>query len=147
MLPALFEHLTALPSLDAAVAGDGRRFAADVLRVATADRLAYRVTAPLGGLDIRGPSDATLTTDGVTVRRLSDTERGILLEDGGVGSAGAAAFIALPLVALELPVSTPRDRQNPDIRETIAKWLLALQLNGYYLSGYAAYFPGRIRAG
>ena len=48
-------------------------------------------------------------------------------------------MIALPLVVLELPVSTPRDRQNPDIRETVAKWLLALQLNGYYPSGYAAH--------
>lgn len=62
-----------------------------------------------------------------------------LLKDWGAGSAGAGAFIALPLVALKLSVSTPRDRQNPD-RETVAKWLLALQLNGYYPSGYAAYF-------
>jgi hypothetical protein len=140
VLPALYEHLTALPSLDAAVADDGQRFAADVLRVAMADHLAYRVTAPLGGLDIRGPSGTTLTSDEGTIRRLSGTERGSLLKDWGVGSAGVGAFIAVPLVALELPVSTPRDRQNPDVRETVAKWLLALQLNGYYPSGYAAYF-------
>lgn len=140
VLPALYEHLAALPSLDAVVADDGRRFAVDVLRVAMADHLAYRVRAPLGGLDIRGPSGTTLTGDEGTVRRLSGIERGSLLKDWGVGSAGAGAFIALPLVALELPVSAPRDRQNPDVRETVAKWLLALQLNGYYPSGYAAYF-------
>lgn len=140
VLPALYEHLAALPSLNAVVADDGRRFAADVLRVATADHLAYRVTAPLGGLDIRGPSGTTLTSDEGTIRRLSGAERGSLLKDWGVGSVGAGAFIALPLVALELPVSAPRDRQNPDVRETVAKWLLALQLNGYYPSGYAAYF-------
>src|ERR1022692_235856 len=140
VLPALYERLAALPSLDTAVTEDGRRFAADVMRVATADRLVYRVTAPLGGLDIRGPSGTTLTSDEGTVRRLSDTERGSLFKDWGVGSAGAGAFIALPLVALELSVSTPRDRQNPDIRESVAKWLLALQLNGYCPSGYAANF-------
>jgi hypothetical protein len=49
VLPALYEHLTLLLSLDAAASEDGRRFASDVLRMARADHLAYRVTAPLGG--------------------------------------------------------------------------------------------------
>jgi hypothetical protein len=79
-----------------------------------------------------------LTSDEGVIRRLSDAERASLLKDWGVGSAGAGAFIALPLVALDLSVSTPRDRQNPDIGEMVAKWLLALQLDGYYPSGYAA---------
>lgn len=46
VLPALYEHLAALPSLDRAVAEDGQHFAEDVLRVARADLLAYQVTAP-----------------------------------------------------------------------------------------------------
>ena len=90
VLPALYEHLAALPSLDAAVAEDGRRFAVDILRVARAEQLAYRVTAPLGGLDIRAASGTTLTSDEGTVRRLSDTERGSLLKDWGIGSAEPA---------------------------------------------------------
>jgi hypothetical protein len=138
LLPALYEQLLARPSLDTTVSEDGRRFALDVLRVATDDQLRYRVTAPLGGLDVRGPAGTTLTSDEGVIRRLSDAERASLLKDWGVGSAGAGAFIALPLVALDLSVSTPRDRQNPDIGEMVAKWLLALQLDGYYPSGYAA---------
>jgi hypothetical protein len=52
LLPALYEQLLARPSLDTTVSEDGRRFALDVLRVATDDQLRYRVTAPLGGLDV-----------------------------------------------------------------------------------------------
>lgn len=138
LLPALYEHLVALSSLDVAFAENGRGFAADVLRVAMADDLTYRVTVPLAGLDVRGQSGITLTSDGTSIRQLSGDERGNLLADWGIGSAGAGAFIALPLVGMELSVSTPRDKQNPDVRETIAKWLCAMQLNGYYPSGYAA---------
>ena len=138
LLPALYQHLVALPSLGMASAEEGRSFASDVLRVAMAGDLTYRLTVPLGGLDIRGPSGIILTSGRTSIRRLNGDERGNLLKDWGIGSASAGGIIALPLVALELTVSTPRDRQNPDIRETVAKWLLALQLSGYYPSSYAA---------
>jgi hypothetical protein len=94
LLPALYEQLAALPSLDAVVANDGRRFATDVLRVATADHLAYRVTAPLGGLDIRGPSGTTLTSGEGTIRRLS----------GGYYPSGYAAYFR-PDPSWVMPIS------------------------------------------
>src|SRR5579859_7587854 len=139
VLPALFKHLADLPSVAAATVDDAERFAADVLQVARDDQLLYRATVPLAGLDFKGPQNAILQSGNVTIRRLSPSERGTLVSDWGITTPGAGQFTTLPLVALQMDISAPRDRQNPDAGEHIAPWLCVLQLLGYSISGYNAW--------
>lgn len=83
LLPALYGHLAALPSLDAATTAAARTFASEVLQVARADNLVYRITVPIADVDIRGPASTVLGANGVTIRRLSPAEQGQLLMDWG----------------------------------------------------------------
>lgn len=137
LLPALLTHLTNLPSLDAASASAAQNFANEVLQVATARELSYLVSVPLAGIDVKSASGAVSAGDGMAIRRLSTEEQGALLE-GGLDSLSISNWDTLPFVALEMRVSTPRDTHNPDVRETLAKWLCALQLHGLEPAGSKA---------
>jgi hypothetical protein len=134
LLPALYEHLKSLPSLRTVSGRAARSFASDVLKVATASNLQYLVTIPLAGVKVA--SLVASTSGGVVLRRLSSKEQGSLLADWGIATTNFG--IALPLVVLELTISTARNAQNPDTREVLSKWLCALFLLGYDATGYRA---------
>jgi hypothetical protein len=142
LLSALHDHLVALPSLDNASVEAAEDFAQDVLRVVTADRLNYRITVPIAGLNLRAKSSSISLGRDILFRRLSEDEQGNVMQRWGIGSSisGQGAFTAVPLSCLQIDISTPRDRQNPDAREDIARWLCALQLCGYSVAGYFAVF-------
>lgn len=133
VLPALFEHLGALPNLQEPTPEAEHRFASEVLQVAMADNLTYRAVIPLAGLDMSVP--VLHITNQITVRRLSETEQGDISEEWGIGSTVIEAFTAVPLCALEVCYSTPRMGQNPIMGPLIHRWLLALELHGYSLAG------------
>lgn len=146
LLPALHSHLAALPSLDNVTPGDAQAFAEDVLRVAAANQLYYRVSVPIAGLDIAARSDPVSLGRDVIIRRLSEDEQGRIFRDWGIGSSisGPVAFTALPLVALQMDIFTPRGSQYEyaDVNEGIARWLCVLQLCGYSVAGaFAAFGP------
>lgn len=135
LLPALYEGLRRVPRLQRITDATARSFAADVLRVATANDIQYLVTIPIAGIKIASRIGAA---GGTTVfRHLTTAEQGDLVTDWGIASNNFG-FITLPLVALEFPISTERNAQNPDPRETISKWLCALLLSGYDAASYRA---------
>jgi Apea-like HEPN len=135
LLPALYEHLRRVPRLQRITDADARSFAADVLQVATANDIQYLVTIPIAG--IRVGSRIEVADASAVFRRLTSTEQGDLLTEWGITSSNFG-FITLPLVALEFIIPTERNAQNPDARETVAKWLCALLLQGYDAASYRA---------
>jgi hypothetical protein len=135
LLPALWEHLKALPGLRPVSSSTARSFASEVLMVAEANSLSYRLTMPLAG--IRVASRITSSQDQAALRRLTAQEQGALLTDWGLTTVNFGSTV-LPLVALELTINTARAAQNPDPRELLSKWLCALFLNGYEVAGYRA---------
>jgi hypothetical protein len=144
VLPALLSHLAALPSLDSPTAEAANDFAQEVLAVAAADKLYYRIAVPIAGLDIPAKSDPVSLGRSTSLRRLSADEQGNIMREWGIGSSisGPLAFTALALVALQMDISTPRDRQydHIDVVEGVARWLCAFQLCGYSIAGYFAAF-------
>lgn len=133
VLPALWEHLTKLPSLRSASKSAARLFASDVLEVVNAGDLCYRLTIPLTGITV---ASHIISPQGSTLRRLTSQEQGALFSEWGIATTNFGT--ALPLVALELSISTARTGQNPDPRELISKWLCAFFLHGYDVAGYRA---------
>lgn len=134
LLPALYEHLKALPSLRTVSGSAARSFASDVLKVATASNLEYLMTIPLAGIKVASPVSST--SGDAVLRRLTSKEQGNLLAAWGIATTNFGT--ALPLVALELIIPTGRNAQNPDTRELLSKWLCALFLLGYDATGYRA---------
>jgi hypothetical protein len=135
LLPALLEHLKRLPNVRAVSKKAAQSFAADVLQVATAADLEYLLSIPLAGITTKSRI-ASAQGDAI-LRRLTKIEEGSLLSDWGIITDN---FIppALPLVSLDIIVRTDRQAQNPDVRETISKWLCGLFLAGYNPAGYRA---------
>lgn len=140
LLPALLEHLKVLPSLDAATAADGARFAAEVISFVLSDGLRYKTTVPLAGIAIAASRSEGFTADNARLYPLSEDDQGELVRKWGIGDPDLNPFQTLPLVGLELMTSTGRTAQNQDTREDVTKWLCALQLNGYKISGRVARF-------
>jgi hypothetical protein len=135
VLPALWEHLKDLPALRPVSASAARSFASEMLGVVRANNLNYRLTIPLAGL--RVASHINSSQGQAFLRQLTASEQGTLLTDWGLASVNFGSTL-LPLVALELTITTPRTAQNPDPRELLSKWLCAFFLNGYDVTGYRA---------
>jgi hypothetical protein len=133
ILPALWEHLAKLPSLKTASKSVARSFASDVLAVAKADDMRYKLTIPLSGITAKSH---IVSPQGPILRRLSPQEQGRLFSDWSIATTNFGT--ALPLVALELTIRTGRGTHNPDPRELVSKWLCALFLNAYDVAGYRA---------
>lgn len=133
ILPALWEHLAKLPSLKAVTKNAARSFASDVLAVAKADDMRYKLTIPLSGITAKSH---IVSPQGPVLRRLSPLEQGALFSDWSIPTTNFGT--ALPLVALELTIRTGRRTHNPDPRELVSKWLCALFLNAYDVAGYRA---------
>src|SRR5271169_118912 len=110
LLPALQHHLATLPSITDADAISASAFADEILKVAHDDRLRYRLIVPLNGLTL-DPLDGQFTAESVSIRAVSDTERGEWLDErGGMSQAFLqAGDLAFPEVAVEFEEFTQRD--------------------------------------
>jgi len=139
LVPALWEHLANLPGLRPVSHQAARSLASDVLAVAEADDLSYKLTIPLSGIAVK--SRITAPREQVAIRPLTAKEQGSLIDDWGIASTNFG-ITALPLAALELTIRTGRTAQNPDPREFASKWLCALFLNDYDVAGYRARLRG-----
>ena len=134
ILPALQWHLLRLPSLDAADA-DADSFASDVLRVASDNRLRYRIVTPLSGINLDVSAGDMLTAGKFTVRRLSDTEQGQFFEDARAASPGTGRVVEPPQIALEQVVEGPRNAQHLPAGGDERALLTALELHGHFVAG------------
>jgi hypothetical protein len=134
LLPAMLGRLGASSTLQRVSPAVARDFAAEVLRVATADCMQYRFTLPLAGITVA--SRFTVSNGSVTFRTLSPAEQGALITDWGLTTSNFG--VTLPAAALEVTITTERNDHNPDSRELMAKWLCAFMLHGYGVTGYRA---------
>ena len=136
LLPALQHHLAALPSITDADQAAASAFAEEVLKVAHDDRLRYRLVVPLNGLSI-GSHGGPFAAEGVSIRSVSDTERGEWLDErGGISQAFLqAGDIAFPEVAVEFELSSGRDAAFELNPGPVPSLVGALQLHGYWVAG------------
>ncbi len=120
VLPALYHHLAALPSVDHADEASARAYAEEVLTVATAADLRYLVSVPLGGVCLDGAD--TLAAGDVRIRRLSPAEQGAIFDPQGgwLSLPVPPSFNELPYTVLELRVSGPRREQHMGSQERLA---------------------------
>jgi hypothetical protein len=143
LLPALAAHLGALSAVSNADADAAQRFAQEIMEVASARNLTYLVTIPLSGIDLDHGSDGRLVEGDVVIRRLDGIEQGSMITAVGSAYAGLDGNFDLPLVALELHASGPRDAQYLGDRERVARLVAAMQLNGYQPAGQGALTSSR----
>ncbi|MFM9570406.1 hypothetical protein ACKI1I_11640 [Streptomyces turgidiscabies] len=142
LLPALLEHMQALPRLDQAEPQHAKWFANEVVRVATTEAASYRVSVPLAGIDIQTSGDAPLEWEDVTIRRLSAAEQGDHMEEWGTRSL-MVLLHAPPLVVLEYDAEHPRNEQMPiALPRRVRSIMAALQLYGFELAGHSARVEG-----
>ncbi len=136
LLPALQYHLAALPSITDVNEASASAFAEEVLRVAHDDRLRYRLIVPLNGLAL-DPPDGQFTADHVSLRPVSDAERGEWLDErGGMSQAFMqAGDIAFPEVAAEFEESSQRDVAFEAEPGPVTPLVGALQLHGRWVAG------------
>jgi hypothetical protein len=136
LLPALQHHLAALPSVTDADEAAASSFADDVLKVAHDDRLRYRLVVPLNGLTLDSPN-GRFTAEGVSIRPVSDRERGEWLDErGGMSQAFLqGGDIAFPEVAIELEDSSQRDAAFDTNPGPVPSLVGALQLQGHWVAG------------
>ncbi|MGW1863996.1 hypothetical protein ACWCPS_00370 [Streptomyces mauvecolor] len=142
LLPALLEHMQALPRLDQAEPQHAKWFANEVVRVATTETASYRVSVPLSGVDIQTPDGAPLEWENVTIRQLSEVEQGDHFKETGASSL-MALLNAPPLVVLECNEEYPRNEQMPlTLPRRVRSMMAALQLYGFELAGHSARIEG-----
>jgi hypothetical protein len=134
LLSALYGHLSKSLRLQRISPAAAREFAVEVLKVATADDMQYRVIIPLAGIAVA--SRVALANGSVTFRALSPAEQGDLLVGWGLTTSNFG--VTLPAVVLEVTVTTKRNEHNPDTRELMSKWLCAFMLHGYDVASYRA---------
>jgi hypothetical protein len=136
LLPALQHHLTALPSVTDADEATASSFADDVLKVAHDDRVRYRLVVPLNGLALE-PSDGQFTAQGVSIRAVSDRERGEWLDErGGISMAFLqSGEFAPPEVAIEFKESSQRNASLENNPGPVPSLVGALQLHGHWVAG------------
>lgn len=134
LLPALFGYMGANSKPQRISAAVARNFANEVLDVATADDIKYRVTLPLAGITVA--SRIALANRSVTFRPLSLAEQGNIITAWGLTTSNFG--VTLPVAALGVTISTRRNEHNPDTRELMSKWLCAFMLHGYSVTGYRA---------
>jgi hypothetical protein len=135
VLPALYHHLAALPSIDKADEASARAFADEVLMVATAPDLRYLVSVPLSGIYLDGAD--VMTAGDVCVRRLSPAEQGAIFDQRGgwLSLPVPFNFNELPYSVLELRVAGPRCEQHLRSQERIPSLITAFQLLGHHIVG------------
>ncbi|MEU1553188.1 hypothetical protein ABZ517_10745 [Streptomyces scabiei] len=133
LLRALYDHLRALPRLDAVSSKAAESFATEVIEFTRSERLAYKVTIPLAGIALAASRKDGLKNGDATVYPLSQEERGNLLEAWGIGAQNP--FLELPTASLSLRVEAPRMAQFPDTRAEVNAWLCSFYLHGYTLVG------------
>ncbi|MFE2704531.1 MULTISPECIES: hypothetical protein [Streptomyces] len=140
LLPALLEHMQALPQVDQAEPQHAKWFSNEVVRVATTETASYRVSVPLSGIDIQTLDGAPLQWENVTIRYLSDLEQGDHFDEVGTRpSSLMALFNAPPLVVLECIEKYPRNEQMPlTLPRRVRSMMAALQLYGFELAGHSA---------
>ena len=135
VMPALLWHLEHLPSVDAADQPAADAFADEVLRVAHDDKLRYRLTMPLSGMEV-APPDTVIVIDDFTIREMPATEQVEWFEaHGGSGMAWHFHGTEPPQIAIEYDLEGPRDQQQmlgSNLGQDLA---LALQLHGYEIAG------------
>ncbi len=133
VLPALYHHLAALPSVERADEASAGTFADEVLSVATAADLRYLVSVPLSGVYLDGAD--TLTAGDVCIRRLSPAEQGAIFDQRGGPVSLTVNFNELPYTVLELRVSGPRREQHLRSQERVPSLITAFQLLGHHVVG------------
>jgi hypothetical protein len=133
VLPALYHHLAALPSVDCADEASAAVFADEVLRVATATDLRYLVSVPLSGVYLDGAD--TLTAGDVCIRHLSPAEQGAIFDERGGPGSMTDHFNEPPCTVLELRVSGPRREQHLCSQERVPSLIIAFQLLGHHVVG------------
>jgi hypothetical protein len=136
LLPALQYHLAALPSITDAGDVSASAFAEEVLKVAYDDRLRYRLIVPLNGLAL-DPPDKRFTVEGISIRSVSDTERGEWLDERGGMSQGflQGGDVAFPEVAVEFEESSQRDGAFEAEPGPVPPLVGSLQLHGFWVAG------------
>jgi Apea-like HEPN len=107
-----------------------------VLKVAHDDRHRYRLVVPLNGLSL-DPHGEAFAAEGVSIRSVSDTERGEWLDErGGMSQAFLqAGDIAFPEVVVEFEMSSERDAAFDLNPGPVPSLIGALQLHGYLVAG------------
>ena len=136
ILPASLAHLRRLPSLRSRGDGTAKMFADDVLSVAQARDLAYRVGVPLAGLSVASKG-GRIWIDDVGIRSVTPVEAGEYVKDL-IGMRLGGLRVSCPSAMLELLVRTGRHEHNPDCWELVSKWLCGLELHGYKIAGTIA---------
>jgi hypothetical protein len=136
LLPALQHHLTTLPSVTDADETAASSFADEVLKVAHDDRLRYRLVVPLNGLAL-DPPDGRFTAQDVSIRPVSDRERGEWLDErGGMSLAFLqGGDFAPPDVAIEFEESSQRNAALENNPGPVPYLVGALQLHGHWIAG------------
>src|SRR5581483_8038988 len=92
LLPALLDHLKALPSLDTATRADSERFADEVISFTRSDELIYKTTVPLAGIAVAASRSDGFTAGNARLYPLSEDEQGELFEKWGIGNADLNPF-------------------------------------------------------
>jgi hypothetical protein len=153
VLPALKQNLEALPCLDDQIHHDAAQaFAREVLSVATSTNLQYVSVVPLSGVDLSEATGDVLTEADVTIRRLSDVDQAMWLNEFG-GLTSALWSYEPPCVALELRTTGPRNAQHMSASARVPSLITAFHLHGHCVAGKFAVeysdpswvFPGSVR--
>ncbi|WP_455354649.1 hypothetical protein [Streptomyces sp. SYSU K217416] len=144
LLPALLEHMQALPQVDQAEPQHAKWFANEVVQVATTETASYRASVPLSGVDIQTPDGAPIQWENVIIRHLSDLEQGGHFDEVGTRPSSLMALLnAPPLVVLECIEEYPRNEQMPlTLPRRVRSMMAALQLYGFELAGHSARIEG-----
>jgi hypothetical protein len=111
VLPALMYHLRALTSVEQADDSAALAFADEVIQVAHDDRLRYRISVPLSGIDLADSAQGELSHGRIKIRHLSAEEQGHWFDEIN-GPAPVRGFDPPPEVLLEMTVTGPRAAQR-----------------------------------
>ena len=136
VLPALQAHLVALSGLAHADSVNALAFADDVIRVAHDDRLRYRETALIGGIDLDSVDGDEFRDRNVTVRRISEDEQVEWLKKSSYTRVLEGEDP--PTAVLEVRSDAPRDLNEPEWHDVTSILVAALQINGHRITGSIA---------
>ena len=129
-------NIISLPSVTDVDEATASSFADEILKVAHDDRIRYRLVVPLNGLALE-PSDGRFTAQGVSIRPVSDRERGEWLDErGGISLAFLqSGDFAPPEVAIEFKESSQRNAALENNPGPVCRPSGALQLHGHWVAG------------
>jgi hypothetical protein len=135
LLPALWWHLRAMPSLEVRDDSTALVFADEILQVTLDEYLRYRVLVPLSGIVLPSSSSYIFAEGDISIRSLSDGEQGDWFMEYGHSSGQSLMNCEAPRVVLEVPVSGPRTAQHIPVGGPAPLLVLALQLHGFEIAG------------